>query len=418
MQDHVTSEQLNRYQRSVLAPDELLAVDDHLAECSACRASFRFQAKFIARPLIDDEGEPFSEHLGYDEMARFVDDDLDSVSFEIVSLHLADCSTCLDEVEALRNVVIDGTESSSPQVYVSFGEQLRQWVSMPLIQYGLSAVAVLSVSAFVIYLYLSRETVDSNQIAANVEVPDSSNASIPPIGNSNDVAPVNVDTARKVDLKIADGNGTLEIGPDGRIIGSFAGEYDARIEAALRSGNISISPEIGRVRTASGTLMGSEGDRAGLKVVSPLGKVMVSDRPTFSWSAVPDAESYTVEIFDANFSRVASSQPLKTNRWQPPAGLPRGREYSWQVSAIKGGETLKAPVRPAPEAKFFVLSQEKLDAIDRAKRSYGRSGLVMGLVYAEAGLLDEAEREFATLLKRNPGSEQIKRLLNKVRSAR
>jgi hypothetical protein len=418
MKDHVTSEQLKRYQRSILPPDELLAVDDHLAECPTCRSSFGTQAEINARALIEEESEPFSEHLGYDEMAGFVDGDLDKVSFEIVAVHLEDCSTCFDEVEALRSVRIDEAEPSSSPVHASIAERLQSLFSVPVIRYGLPAAVILSVSALLFDRFPGWRPADFNEIAANVEMPQTGNASVPPIVNSSEVPAANADQPQKISLKVADGNGTLEIGSDGRIIGSFAGDYDPRIEAALRSGTILISPDVGRVRSASGTLMGSSGNNAGLKINSPIGRVLVSDRPVFSWSAVPGAESYTVEVFDSNFSRVASSPSIKLTRWQASGPLPRGREYSWQVSAVKDGETLKAPVRPAPEAKFFVLSREKLEAIERAKRSYGRSGLVMGLAYAEAGLLDEAEREFATLLKRNPGSEQIKRLLNKVRSAR
>ncbi len=36
MSDHPSIERLGRYRNGALAPDELLAVDDHLAECAAC----------------------------------------------------------------------------------------------------------------------------------------------------------------------------------------------------------------------------------------------------------------------------------------------------------------------------------------------------------------------------------------------
>jgi hypothetical protein len=42
----------------------------------------------------------------------------------------------------------------------------------------------------------------------------------------------------------------------------------------------------------------------------------------------------------------------------------------------------------------------------------------MGVIYAEAGLLGEAEREFTALLKANPQSSNARKLLQGVRSAR
>jgi len=44
--------------------------------------------------------------------------------------------------------------------------------------------------------------------------------------------------------------------------------------------------------------------------------------------------------------------------------------------------------------------------------------LILGIVYANAGLLDEAQRELQTLLNSNPNSEIARKLLAKVKAAR
>jgi hypothetical protein len=62
-----------------------------------------------------------------------------------------------------------------------------------------------------------------------------------------------------------------------------------------------------------------------------------------------------------------------------------------------------------------VIDQAKMNEIDRARHAYGSSHLTLGLLYAEAGLLREAEQEFRLLQKANPQSEIARKLLRQVR---
>ncbi len=121
-------------------------------------------------------------------------------------------------------------------------------------------------------------------------------------------------------------------------------------------------------------------------------------------------------MFDGNYQKVAESPALSATTWQVGSPLARGGEYIWQVTATKGSETIRAPQRPQPDARFMVLSAVRSSEIERARSRYGRSNLVMGLVYANAGLIDEAEREFQKLAARNPGSPSVQRLLRSIRS--
>ncbi|HWW60283.1 MAG TPA: hypothetical protein VN181_02855, partial [Thermoanaerobaculia bacterium] len=43
-----------------------------------------------------------------------------------------------------------------------------------------------------------------------------------------------------------------------------------------------------------------------LEPISPVGRIVVNDRPTFEWSAIPNAR-YRVEVFDERFRPVAAS---------------------------------------------------------------------------------------------------------------
>ena len=53
-----------------------------------------------------------------------------------------------------------------------------------------------------------------------------------------------------------------------------------------------------------------------------------------------------------------------------------------------------------------------------ARRAYGSSHLTLGLLYADAGLLREAEQEFRLVQKANPNSDLARNLLRNVQSLR
>jgi len=142
---------------------------------------------------------------------------------------------------------------------------------------------------------------------------------------------------------------------------------------------------------------------------------VLSDRPAFRWSRFEGANGYVVEVYDEQFKLVTSSPQVTTVSWTATQPLPRGHVYSWQVKAVKDGQETTVPRPPAPQAKFRVIDQGKANELAKAKRAYSSSHLTLGLLYADAGLLREAEHEFRLLQKANPQSEIVKKLLRQVR---
>jgi lipopolysaccharide biosynthesis regulator YciM len=88
------------------------------------------------------------------------------------------------------------------------------------------------------------------------------------------------------------------------------------------------------------------------------------------------------------------------------------------VRASANNREVVAPAPGSSRVKLEVLEQAKIAEIDNAKRSYAKSHLIMGIIYADAGLLDNAEREFNMLLKENPQSLLARKLLRSVKSKR
>lgn len=91
--------------------------------------------------------------------------------------------------------------------------------------------------------------------------------------------------------------------------------------------------------------------------------------------------------------------------------LPRGRPYSWEVTATKDGTEIIAPIAPASSAEFKILEAEKVSALTKLKQQKPVSRLALGLMYARLGLVTEAEGEFRQLVKENPDSAMARKLL-------
>jgi hypothetical protein len=154
------------------------------------------------------------------------------------------------------------------------------------------------------------------------------------------------------------------------------------------------------------------------KLIEPAGKIIFSVRPTLRWQALDGAESYVVTVIDPknNFDEVAKSPPLTQEHWKVDRALRRGRTYIWQVTAAKNGAQITAPAPEAGDVKFKVLDQAQADEIDRATKTYAGEHLIPGLLYARAGLLDEAVRELKALSAANPQAKEVKNLLKDLRA--
>lgn len=113
---------------------------------------------------------------------------------------------------------------------------------------------------------------------------------------------------------------------------------------------------------------------------APVATVVLDDRPTFRWAAVPNARTYELAVADAETGSVVATGSTEATSWRPDVPLPRGRTYTWQV---KTG-SIVAPGRSEPEARFHVGESIVLTETDHRQR---------GIALANLGALDDAERE-------------------------
>ena len=178
------------------------------------------------------------------------------------------------------------------------------------------------------------------------------------------------------------------------------------------------SPAIRGWTTGAGNLRDRPEQQSTFMPLNPTDVVIETDRPTFRWRALEGALHYIVTIYDAKLRLVGSSGPVDSTEWTTPNSLERGVTYSWQISALKDGETVVSPKPPLPQAWFRILDQHAVTVLEKLIRSAGRSHLALGVFYWKHGLIDESERELQALANANPSSTLAVELLKSVRALR
>ena len=232
--------------------------------------------------------------------------------------------------------------------------------------------------------------------------------------------PVPEGTAISVIAQLNDSERRIVLDSNGKLSGADYLPPDCQriLKDALTSQRLEKSALLAGLARPGSALM--SGDRQGnqFSVIEPVGKVMLSDRPMFRWSQLHGATGYVVEVYDEQFRPVATSLQLTSDSWTAQQPLERGRIYSWQVKAIKDGLEFKSPRPPAPQAKFRILDEAKTNELAQARLAYASSHLTLGLLYVQAGLLDEAEQELRALQKNNPDAPTVRRWLASVEAMR
>ena len=421
----------------------MLAADDHLVLCDACYARMcatqGLDDKLLAASKAFDAATDYEvTHLTYEQMAAMADNRLDDIDREVIGSHLELCPRCETELNDLREVssAMEVAPAEQPGLptprAASLQERLISLWRRPAFRIpapAFAALAAITLAALLIQIPLWRERAGLRARVAQLEQGNQAlkGQASAVEGMQNEVAAMRDENDRlrraaesraEVLVALNDGGGRVTLDTDGNLLGVRAGPRDAQaIKNALQNGRVPLPPSLRELRGGQrGTLMGDAGP--GFKLLGPVGVVIESDQPNLRWSALEGAASYSVTVYDSSLTEVAASGPLTTSRWSVPAALARGRTYVWQVRAIKDGREVVAPAAAGSRVKFKVLEQAKVEEVERARRSHAKSHLVMGLVYAEAGLLDEAAREFEALLRDNPQSPIARRLLQNVRSAR
>ncbi len=435
MTEHLTKETIDRFRRSRLPSDELLDVSDHMADCKTCASLagedmlLQDQTTNFISAVRGREGLP---HLTYEQLEEYLDGRLPVAGIRAVDQHIATCGECDAEIEHLRSLAsaIENEDANVPAINRKRAPFGWFWAFFPVRATSLAAAAVgvliLTLGSIAVWrgVYRSDRNEMAQQAESNILVNEPGATSVDPPGSlpEANLQANNDPQIGDADLRypLVDGSRKIGLTSEGKLSGyeDLPADLARTIAEALRTGTVRINGDLAELRTTQGVLMGHDpgSGKATMKLRSPIGEVIMTTTPTFSWDPLEGAENYVVDVFDGSFNKVASSGPLRNTSWSTPQ-LPRGSTYLWQVTATRGSEQIKAPQRPAPDAKFKIASRQSMNRIAQVKRLYPGHSLALGIAYSEAGLIRDALREFDILARSNPDSHVPRRIISSTRDA-
>jgi hypothetical protein len=278
-------------------------------------------------------------HVTVDDLARLRSGALDASSVLRVGRHLAACRECAAAARRSQQTpaVADGFRDALREP-----ETRRRWKPALL---ATAAIAVIGVSIATLYRPPAR-------------IP-------PPVRR----APLLVRTASEFDYGRAD--------------------WNALVANALATAKIEFPADLRTLHPERGAVRGG-GTAARLE---PAGAVVESGRPTFSWSGVPNAVTYTVLVYRGE-REVTRSGELRTRVWTPEQPLERGLTYRWEVLVTRNDGTMEVlPSPPVSPALLRILDAVGAADVAEARRRSPPDPLLVGLVEARHGLIEAARRD-------------------------
>lgn len=434
--EHISDEIFDRYAERKADAAEILRVQTHVAACDACRAKLARvlgEEKVFAAIHGDFAFDDFAdepEHLLYQQLEFFVDDKLDEVEREIAESHLAICGECekdLADLRKYREIAATAPIVNEPNAVTTRRSFWQKIFAFDSIGSFAPIAAVLLIAVLFGAWVLLRNNRTQEIVSSNSnQNPALSNLNIINAAPAPDVSPETSPQTEqspdeilpKSETLYALNDGQLKVDDKGNVSGAENLSPAARelVKQSLQTGKIAVTNN--SLGGGGGVLMSENNAENGVPFAlsNPIGKVIRESQPVLRWKNLKDAQSYSVAIVDEKFRIVAESGKLTATNWKPSKPLPRGANYSWQVTAISadGTETV-SPSSPAPQARFRVIEQNLFDDINRLEKSADRSHLALGALYAKAGLRQEARAEFEKLVKENPNSDVARKFLQSVR---
>jgi hypothetical protein len=470
MSEHLPSQLIERFLARQLAPKELLLVAEHLRGCEPCRAQLnegRGTDSAIRYLRADLQGDFLEQtHINYAQLAAYVDASLPQTERQAVNQHLTACESCAKEateLESFKNslatypnlreekaLTAAATNPSSgagdsqsatseshfvgrsaPTIWQALVRFVRQKPLQIAFATAVALIAILTASVFLLrsgkqtqsLAELQPPTHSSNQSATkpagqgnqneSIEQPTHANANTdnPPPGQPQSSGNANRPSAGKPNHAV---NGTESFADSSPLPPA----YEKVVRQALATQMIAPAEVTDQLIGKRSNLMSKRSASESFALLNPVGTVIQSDRPTFRWQSLPGATSYTIFILDANFNVIVKSEPLSQTSWTTTQPLKRGTFYAWQVTATKDGKALTSPAAPLPEARFKILEPAKSNELQRLAKERPDSHLILGVIYAHNGLLDEAERELQLAINQNQEADTAKKILQSVKSMR
>lgn len=455
--NHITPELAQRYRRRTLSAVNLRLVEDHLATCAACRRTVSGEPESAAAGPAGSE----STHLTSKQLAHLADDDLAPSEAAPLRAHVQTCAQCairLRDLEEFRSYLRGGTSEPVTPWYAMILDCLRH----PLVWVPLQSVTVAAlVVAFQVQplkqrlreerrlsaaAAQERDRVreENRELAQKAATGNGQTERVAALEAKNDLllqqqAQLQASLVRETEarraaerhsvrpdslLALQSGSDTYTFRPDGTSAGriDLAAPVPGDVAAAVRDQRLPEPAILLTLDAPPPVPMPDAGAR--LTLLSPVRTVVLSPQPELTWKPMAGADRYEVSLTDvteATAPRPVQAAPLATTSptVTPTAPLLRGHKYEWEVKAFAAGKPLGfGPQKPDGAARFRVMDQQQADALPDNVRKASGSPLLLGIVYAREGLLEEAQRELERVEKSNPQSPVARRIAESVRALR
>ena len=441
MTTHLSTEQIEKYAGRKSSRAELARVNEHLFGCDDCYNQFLyvFQIRrgFPIEIDLDDLAGLKDWHLQGEELKAYAKGGMDEIHLDHANLHLKACAWCREEVSHFSEFT-DKLEYYLSKRHAPLkqpGERSRYFPKVGAIPIAWSPVRLASAAALILALLISATLVwsllgiepqqedatayESSKQGSNVQADTS--PPVQAIDSSEPPQSPQPDTSTDSDHTFD----SMEIPgrPNSHVSATHASADRRTEEKAQRDGEASllaenlVMPRIIEVFDRAPVVLRGDGNKSeAFSVASPYSTLISDDQPTFRWTALNGASSYIVSVYDANLNLIETSEPLSKTQWLIPSRLNRGVVYTWVVAALKEGKEILAPTLPA-RAEFKVIEQSEWTKLRNLIQNT-QSGAARGVLYAKAGLLDDAERELRAHLNHHSADESAIKLLKTIKSWR
>jgi hypothetical protein len=430
---HLTDSELDLYRKRGMAPERLLGANSHLLSCDECYERYgaedKVEAAFAILRDLQSGNDSESEHLSFEQLADYVDDKVDEKSSADICLHLRACAECETRRQefAMLKPLVEARAARQVEERPSLRERFMAFLQPRL---ALQLTSLLLIAALLLWAVslqrringLEREVSElekANQVLAqnpdHLKEPSAPQNNLP--GNGQPAPPGEREVTPAIVLALTDGSGRITLDERGNLTGlsQLSPAYESSVKKALTGAPLQLPPMPSGAGQAD-VFMGSAEEES-FALLSPVGKVVQSARPTFRWKALKGAASYQVFLKDST-GKIMESGELTASEWTVEAPLKRGMLYTWQVVALKNGREVVSPPPSHAAVQVKILEQAEVEELAQLRRSHPNSHLLLGILYARIGLLDEAAREFTILLRNNPQSDVVKKWLNTVKAHR
>lgn len=402
---HLSADQAKKLRSRDLTTSELFEIDDHLSQCEECRSKFvnQNQTEALRKKLMNDDIEDL-DHLQFEQLASYVDQNLNASELLKTKAHLQVCDLCSNEVEDLK-----AFRSSIPRVaktetenIIPLQRKVSRWMWVSAVA---AAIAIATTTGLVWY----QNRIEGLQ--GQLKKVESQNAKL-----QHDIEQAGIN---EQSIIFKDGATEIRIRKDGQVIAalSIPQEQQEAIRNAVEHQKLNIPPDVSSMIGKSEVLMGNS-EELPFRLLTPVATAVATARPVFRWESLESASTYQVRIFDSEFHSILQSPWVAQTEWTPTNSLPLSTTFIWQVAAKKQNEEVISPLAPFPDAKFRILSSDEIAKLQELQNKYSGFHLIVGVQYAQLGLLDDAEYEFGALQQSNPNSKEAFELLRSVKQLR